>query len=185
MVQCAWIRQCASTLHNEDAVCNGPTWHKSATGSRKHRDLHHIHRCQTHENMFANGTFAASPVTIAQFSRLGQSGHTDFVLPNTPRQCVKITRVKDCGLHLLSRRTCQTRAACCGRCPSRKPPKSAVKRSVRPYKNAVQNRLPMEHAKGASPPREGPDSNACSCASHAVGLDAARASEAIRRSPTS
>jgi hypothetical protein len=34
-------------------------------------------------------------------------------------------------------------------CPGREPPFSAVKRAVRPYKSAIQNRFDIENVKGA------------------------------------
>jgi hypothetical protein len=40
-------------------------------------------------------------------------------------------------------------------CPGQKPPVSAVKRPVRPNKNAIQHRLTLENAKGAYPPPPG------------------------------
>jgi hypothetical protein len=39
----------------------------------------------------------------------------------------------------------------------RNPPFWAVKRPAHPCKTAIQNRFTVENAKGASPPREGPD----------------------------
>jgi hypothetical protein len=41
-------------------------------------------------------------------------------------------------------------AVAVGHCPGRKPPKRAVKRAARPYKNAIEKyHLLLEHAKGA------------------------------------
>ena len=42
-------------------------------------------------------------------------------------------------------------------CPGRKPSFSVVKRPARPYKSAIQNRYTVGNAKGAEPPRAGPD----------------------------
>jgi hypothetical protein len=43
-------------------------------------------------------------------------------------------------------------------CPGRKAPFLAVKRPVHPYKSSIQTRFSMGNAKGAEPPRVGPDS---------------------------
>ena len=45
-------------------------------------------------------------------------------------------------------------------CPGRKPPFSAVKRPARPSKNTIQNQFTVENARGAEPPRAGPDRDA-------------------------
>ena len=44
-----------------------------------------------------------------------------------------------------------------GGCPGRTPPFRAVKHPPRPSKNVIQSRCGLESAKGARPPRAGPD----------------------------